>query len=237
MGLEPFRFKQFTVAQNFCTHKVGTDGVLLGAWVRIQGEDKSILDIGTGCGVIALMLGQKSSPDTFIDAVEIEAMDVQQARENVTRSLWKEKIAVHHSALQQFFPEKQYDLIASNPPFFMNSLLPAEERRSQARHTLQLSYEDVLGHSTRLLKKEGRLAVILPYLEGLKFIELARRFHLMPIRRTSFRARAHKPVERLLLELGYSGEQEQESEIILYSQGEVWSDDYLKLTADFYLNA
>lgn len=237
MGSEPFRFKRFTVAQKFCTHKVGTDGVLLGAWVRIRSEDESILDIGTGCGVIALMLAQKSPPYTFIDAVEIEAMDVQQARENVTLSPWKDKVAVHHTALQQFFPEKQYDLIASNPPFFMNSFLPPEEKRTQARHTLQLPYDDLLSHSTRLLKKEGRLAVILPYVEGLKFTELARRFQLTPIRRTTFRTRAHKPVERLLLELGYSGEQEEDTELILYSDGEVWSKEYRTLTADFYLHA
>jgi tRNA1Val (adenine37-N6)-methyltransferase len=237
MSLEPFRFKRFTVVQNLCTHKVGTDGVLLGAWVKLRGEDKSILDIGTGCGVIALMLAQKSTPDTFVDAVEIEAMDVQQARENVSLSPWEEKITIHHTALQHFFPEKQYDLIASNPPYFMNSLLPAEEKRSQARHTLQLSHEDLLDHSTRLLKKEGRLAVILPYLEGLRFIGLASRFQLIPLRRTNFRTRPHKRVERLLLELGYSGEPEQDTEIILYSEGEVWSDDYRKVTADFYLNA
>jgi tRNA1Val (adenine37-N6)-methyltransferase len=235
MGSQPFHFKQFKVAQNQCTHKVGTDGVLLSAWVQIKEEDRNILDMGTGSGLIALMLAQRSGPAIRIDAVEIEAQDAQQARENVQHSPWPEKISIHQVPVQQFSPARQYDLIISNPPYFLNSWLPPEKKRSQARHAQRLSFEDLLLAATRLLTKQGRLAVILPYVEALKFINLARSFHLFPIRKTNFRSRAHKPVERLLFELAYDGKQEAESELILYSEGENWSEEYKKLTREFYL--
>lgn len=235
MGSEPFHFKQFRIAQNQCTHKVGTDGVLLGAWVQVKEEDKNILDIGTGSGLIALMLAQRTRPATRIDAVEIETRDAQQAMENVQQSPWPEKITIYKALVQRFNPEKEYDLIVSNPPYFENSWLPPEEKRSQARHTHQLSFQDLLITATRLLTKQGRLAVILPYFEGLKFLDLAQSFHLFPIRKTVFRSRAHKPVERLLLELAYEGKLEAEQEIILYESGENWSEEYKKLTREFYL--
>ncbi len=235
MGSEPFHFKQFRVAQNQCTHKVGTDGVLLGAWVTVKENERNILDVGTGSGLIALMLAQRTNPSSRIDAVEIEAEDAQQARDNVQQSPWPEKITIYQEAVQRFNPEKKYDLMVSNPPYFVNSRLPPEEKRSQARHTHQLSYQDLLVTVSRLLNKAGRLAVILPYAEGLKFLDLSQSFHLIPVRKTAFRSRAHKPVERLLLELAYAGKLEAEQEIILYESGENWSEDYKKLTREFYL--
>lgn len=235
MGSAPFHFRQFRVDQNRSTHKVGTDGVLLGAWVRIKEEDSHILDVGTGSGLIALMLAQRTGTAIRIDGVEIEEDDAKQATENVRQSPWPEKISIHPAAVQQFFPEKKYDLIISNPPYFVNSLLPPEKKRSQARHTHQLSFEDLLMAASRLLTKQGRLAVILPYAEGLKFIDLARSFYLIPARTTTFRSRVHKPAERLLLELTIEGVLEDESELILYGQGENWSEDYQKLTGEFYL--
>lgn len=233
--MKPFYFKQFSVSQNDCAHKVGTDGVLLGAWVDVKNE-KNILDVGTGSGLIALMLAQRTDPDSRIDAVEIEASDAQQARENVRQSPWPKKITIHQEAVQRFNPEKEYDLIVSNPPYFINSWLPPEEKRSQARHTLQLSFPDLLMTATRLLNKQGRLAVILPYAEGLTFLDISQNFHLIPIRKTFFRSRAHKPVERLLLELSYGGKLV-EQEIILYESGDHWTEEYKKLTHGFYLKS
>src|SRR5687768_17142433 len=106
MGLEPFHFKHFSVEQDHCTHKVGTDGVLLGAWVNIRKCDRLLLDIGTGSGLIALMLAQRTTGDPHIDAIDIEDKNVVQARENVARSAWPDKISVHAGPVQQFFPEK-----------------------------------------------------------------------------------------------------------------------------------
>ena len=235
MAAEPFQFKQFSVAQDVCTHKVGTDGVLLGAWVRVLRNDLHMLDVGTGSGLIALMLAQRSREHTRIDAIDIEESDVIQAEGNVLRSPWKEKVTVHQTSLQDFSPEKKYDLIVANPPFFSAGILPAGKRRSQARHTLALPPADLLKHATRLLKASARLAVILPSLEALTFIDLARSLHLTLLRKTSVQSRPYKPVERILLEFGYGGQPEPENELTIHHEGHLWSQDYIDLTRAFYL--
>ena len=236
MAAKPFQFKQFMVYHDRVTHKVGTDGVLLGAWVNLWEEDTLILDIGTGSGLIALMLAQRTSRETRIDAVEIEAVDAGQARENVLRSPWRDRISIHHVPVQQFQPDQPYALIVSNPPYFVKSLPPSDERRSLARHTDQLSFEDLLSSVVRLLAKNGRLAVILPYAEALDFLRLAGAHGLFPVRKTGFRSRGSKPVERLLLELAYEGALASGDELVLYSRGNGWSEEYKSLTRDFYIN-
>jgi tRNA1Val (adenine37-N6)-methyltransferase len=163
-----FQFKQFTVSHARSTMKVGTDTVLLGAWVKVD-HAQAILDIGTGNGTIALMLGQRSSETATIDAVEIEETDVMQAEENFQKSPWNGKIHLHHTSIQNFFSKKKYDLIVSNPPYFNNSQPPPDERRLQARHTISLSYNDLLGATLRLLKDDGKFNVVLPFSEGLAF--------------------------------------------------------------------
>ncbi|HEX8041030.1 MAG TPA: methyltransferase [Chryseosolibacter sp.] len=235
MAAEPFQFKQFSVAQDLCTHKVGTDGVLLGAWVRVFRDDRHVLDVGTGSGLIALMLAQRSCGHAAVDAIDIEESDVIQAEGNVLRSPWKEKITVRHTALQHFFPEKKYDLIVANPPFFTAGVLPPAKRRSQARHTHSLPPADLLKHATRLLKTSARLGVILPFLEALTFIDLARSFGLALLRKTSVRSRPYKPVERILVELGFDGQPEAENELTIHHEGNRWSQEYIDLTRDFYL--
>lgn len=230
-----FHFKQFSISHDRSTHKIGTDGVLLGAWVAVKNVSR-ILDIGTGTGVIALMLAQRSDPLTKIDAVEIEEADAAQARENVARSPWPEKVNVIHSSIQRFSPGHQYDLITSNPPYFINSWRPPEKRRSQARHTHELSFEELLQSSLRLLKEDGRLAVILPYQEGLHFIDLAKSSQLYPVRQLTFRSRANKPIERLLLEFTKKSGDLLSDELILHDKGNEWSEEYCALTRDFYLN-
>ena len=186
-------------------------------------------------GLIALMLAQRTAPLTHITAIEIEADAVQQTMKNVEASPWPDRINVCHTAFQKFFPEQTYDLIVSNPPYFMNSWLPPDEKRSQARHTGQLSFVELLENAVRLLDLAGRLAVILPYAEGLRFINLAIGFRLFPIRRTSFRSRAKKPAERLLLEFAREGDPARETELVMYSEEGVWSGAYRDLTTGFYL--
>ena len=230
-----FHFKQFSVAHDKSTHKIGTDGVLLGAWVDVKNAGQ-ILDVGTGTGVIALMLAQRSSDHTAIDAVEIEKEDADQAMENVQHSPWPQKIKVHHTSLQEFSQgNKKYDLIVSNPPYFINSWLPPEKKRSQARHTHELSFDDLLQCSERLLNEHGRLAVILPYQEAIQFIALAKQHRLFPARQLSFRSRQHKPVERLVLEFTRHNVKPAEEELILHGETNEWSDDYCRLTRGFYL--
>jgi tRNA1Val (adenine37-N6)-methyltransferase len=234
MASKPFQFKYFSVAQDLCAHKVGTDGVLLGAWVNI-GTETSILDIGTGSGLIALMLAQRTQQDARIDAIDIEAAEVQQAKENVLQSPWSGKISVQHAGLQEFFPEHRYELIVSNPPYFVNSLLPPDKKRRQARHTCDLSFEDLLQNTSRLLTPQGKFALILPYPEGLRFIVLAKDFGLFPLRDSTFRSRSEKPFERLLIEFSRRRQEPEHGDLILYDTGNRWSETYKKLTREFYL--
>jgi tRNA1Val (adenine37-N6)-methyltransferase len=138
-----FQFKQFSVAHDRSTHKIGTDGVLLGAWADVSNV-QYILDVGTGTGVIALMMAQRTAGSVLIDAVEIEKEDSEQALQNVLQSPWASRIGVHHTAIQNFSPSRQYDLVISNPPYFVNSWKPPEKKRSQARHTHELSFDELL---------------------------------------------------------------------------------------------
>ena len=229
-----FHFKQFSVRHDRCSMKVGTDGVLLGAWADVS-DATDLLDIGTGSGVIALMLAQRTSPDTHIEAVEIEEEDATQANENVTASPWPGKVNVHHKPVQTFHSDRCYDLIVSNPPFFINSQKPPGDRRTRTRHTTSLDYETLLNSVVTLLNESGRFNVVLPFTEGLHFIELAQRVGLYCTRKYSFRTRAEKPIERWLLEFSKHATKTEEGEILLYSNDLNWSDGYKQLTREFYL--
>jgi len=229
-----FNFKRFTVSQDKATHKVGTDGVLLGTWVNVNNAMR-ILDIGTGTGVIALILAQRTSADTQIDALEIQREDFEQATINFTRSPWHDRIRIVHVSVQEFNLDKKYDLVVSNPPFFSKSWLPPAERRKVVRHSETLSFEDLADAAKRMLHDDGRFALILPVTEGRHFETLAKAVGLHCIRLCEFQTRAHKPVERLLMEFSSQHKGLRREKILLYSQGERWSDDYWQLTEDFYL--
>lgn len=231
-----FRFKKFSVSHDASTHKVGTDGVLLGAWVNVDGVS-SILDIGTGSGVIALMLAQRTPDHVMIEAIELQEQDAVQAEKNVQNSPWPTKVTVINTPVQQFRPEKQFDLIVSNPPFFINSWLPPDTNRSKARHSNELSFEDLLEAVTHLLSATGRFAVVLPYTEGNHFIRLAEGFGLYAHRQMTFRSRQEKPIERLLIEFSRVKGDFRTEELLLYKIKEEWTDEYRLLTKDFYLKA
>jgi len=234
---KPFRFKQFSVADDRCTHKVGTDAVLLGSWVQVSENDRRFLDIGTGSGVIALMLAQRSHTDARIEAIEIGRIETEQAEQNVRQSPWPEKVVVHNIALQDFKSEGKFDLIVSNPPYFERSLLPPDPERIRARHTHQLSFDELLEGVVRLMLPRGRVAVVLPFERMTDFSQRALAQKLFPSRITHFRTRKHKAVERVLAEFKFEKTSTKESELILYSDGEAWSEEYRNLTRDFYLKS
>lgn len=229
-----FHFKRFSVHHDRCTMKVGTDAVLLGAWANTTGI-KRILDIGTGSGVIALMLAQRTDENTFIDAIEIEKNDAEQARENVINSPWPDKIAVHQASFQEFASAYQYDLIVSNPPYFIKSLLPPSQGRATARHANDLTFEELIVHASRLLKPDGRIAVILPVVEGNIFKSIANESQLHLLRETAFFSKKEKPQERWLLEFGKVEQPVTSDQLVLYEGSDVKTKDYLNLTKDFYL--
>lgn len=228
-----FQFKKFAINHQHASLKVGTDAVLLGAWTNV-GKAQRILDIGTGSGVIALMLAQRSNENVMIDAIEIETKDAEQAKQNVQHSPWSNKITVHRVAIQEFDRHYKYDLIVSNPPYFVNSLLPPSASRAQARHTQSLSAEELIEHSLRLLNTNGRLAVILPVAEGDKFKKLiSSRLHL--VRETAFFSRKEKPQERWLFEFHRQPDEPVSDQLVLYDSGDRKSKPYINLTKDFYL--
>lgn len=229
-----FRFKQFSLEDDRCAMKVGTDAVLLGAWVNVEGASL-ILDVGTGCGIIALMLAQRTAHDVMIEGIEVERTDAEQAQKNVTNSPWANRVNIHSVALQDFQSPAQFDLIVSNPPYFINSQLPPTAHRAQARHTQALSFEELIYHSLRLLNANGRLAVILPFEEGNLFQSLAEQQGLFPTIRLAFYSRQGKPQERWLLEFSKIKLPIKEEQLILHGDGESWSDDYKNLTRAFYL--
>lgn len=214
--------------------KVGTDGVLLGAWVNVLCETK-ILDIGTGTGLIALMLAQRSPAS--IDALEIECMASAQAAENVAESPWAERVTVINEPLQGYSSHfmGKYDLIVSNPPFFNNSLKAPNENRNMARHNDTLSFTDLLLCSNNLLSPNGRFAVILPYADSPLFIVDAALQGLYCIRKTNVRSSHSKRPHRVLMEFSRKRQKAEENELFIYAEQGGYTDEYKQLTCNFYL--
>lgn len=218
--------------------KVGTDGVLLGAWADMT-DVKTVLDIGTGTGVIALMVAQRSGSDTIIDAVEINDEATRDAQENFSTSPWVNRIHLHHTTIQAYQAKTKYDLIISNPPYFINSYKPEDEHRRTARHCEALSFQDLLKAADQWLNPQGRLAIILPPEEGKIFKALAQTAGMACTRHWTFRTRRSKQAERLLIEFAKVPKSIDQGEVLLYEHesGEVWSAEYTALTREFYLKA
>lgn len=229
-----FHFKKFSVRHDRSGMKVGTDGALLGAWVDVR-QATQILDIGTGTGLITLMLAQRAPESVTIDAVEIDDQAHADAQENIAASPWHDRINLHHSSIQRFHTTTRFDLIVTNPPYFQKSYKPPTAQRETARHTEHLTFAEILSTTEKLLTQAGKLNLVLPYTEGLQFINLAEHKGLYCSRKWIFRTRENKPVERFLLELGWGKKSMDEGEILLYSSGEEWSPEYKELMQDFYL--
>ncbi|MDJ0555213.1 MAG: methyltransferase [Microcoleaceae cyanobacterium MO_207.B10] len=241
MGGNKFRFKQFTIQQDKCAMKVGTDGTLLGAWVDISRAEK-ILDIGTGTGLIALMLAQRSLQDKAlsladIDAVEIDVNSSIQARENVERSPWENRIKVENYSIQEYvsFCQKRYDLIVSNPPFFENASKAANQARTVARHTDFLSQADLLQAAIQLLSETGKLAVIYPLEQAEKIQAKAEYLGLFCQRKLYVKPMPEIPTKRILMELGKSQLTCQENTLTIESKQYVYTPEFINLIKDFYL--
>ncbi|MFI3318330.1 MAG: methyltransferase [Rikenellaceae bacterium] len=231
---EVFRFKQFTVHQNRTTMKVGTDGVLLGAWVEVKGNESHILDIGAGTGVIALMMAQRSKAK--VDGVEIEHSSAEQAAENVKLSPWAERVTIYHTPIQEFSPQQKYDLILSNPPYFVDSLLSPSSARSTARHTTDLSFNELAESVVRLLSIDGRFALILPTTEGQLFDVAANRVGLKLLRRVMVSTSRGSAPKRVMSEYSpaFAGECVIE-QLTIGSHDQQYTDEYRELTREFYL--
>ncbi|HOU02323.1 MAG TPA: methyltransferase [Bacteroidales bacterium] len=229
-----FSFKQFTIRQDRCAFKVGTDGVLLGASADTGGAQK-ILDIGTGTGLIALMLAQRCQAE--ITAIEPDKDSFGQACENVRNSKWQKRINIHNSSLQDFNPGNlKYDLIVSNPPYFRDSLKNPDPAKAASRHNINLSENELLKGVSRLLEDTGKLQVIMPYAEGNIFIAEASDFGLFCIKIIKIKSLPTSDIRRLILTFSRT-RQEAVKQFLTIEHGRrhEFTDEYKNLTKDFYL--
>lgn len=238
---QSFRFKRFEVWHDLCAMKVGTDGVLLGAWCPITSNPPHrVLDIGTGSGLIALMLAQRlSGKDTYsIDAIDIDSSAIVQAKKNFALSPWRDHLHAHPYALQDWAPDGVlYDLIVSNPPFFVNSLKNPNAARTMARHTDSISFEELICHASRLLSEKGIFALILPYEHKQLILSLAHAHRLYPYSITDVHTRDGIGAKRILLafQKSHIPPTMQEDRLVLSYDGNTRSSEYANLCKDFYL--
>ncbi|MDR1584143.1 MAG: tRNA (adenine(22)-N(1))-methyltransferase TrmK [Prevotellaceae bacterium] len=234
MSNDYFKFKQFTVKQDKTAMKVGVDSVLLGSWIKVNGLEKNVLDIGTGAGLLALMMAQKN-PTARITACEIDEPACQQARENISSSAWSERIAVVNTDIRTFTQNsKNFDLIICNPPYFEKSLKSQDSKRNFARHNDNLSFPDLMDCVHRLLRNDGRFALIIPENKTNVIIKLAGDKKLFPIKRLNIKSVETKPVNRVILEFSYVSTPPEEFSLTVRT-GNSYSDNYKILTKDFYL--
>ncbi len=235
-----FRFKQFVVHQDRCAMKIGTDGILLGAWAQAE-QPERILDIGTGTGLIALMMAQRF-PNAIVDAVEVEPNAAEQAARNFSSSPWPDRLNLHHQTIQSFassgLRNKAYSLIVSNPPWFADSLKSNEIRRNLARHTDSLSHDELLNSVRLLLHSSGRFAVVLPSGDSTSFIHSAHQRNLFCRRQCHVRSKPSLSPHRVLLEFETVPAESPvipQELIIENEQHHDYTESFRKLTRDFYL--
>jgi tRNA1Val (adenine37-N6)-methyltransferase len=231
-----FQFKQFRIVQEKSAMKVGMEGVLLGAWTDVS-DAECILDIGTGTGLISLMLAQKN-PSAQIDAIEIDREACEEAFFNVQESKWNDRIHVFCQSFQEFstVTEKKYDLIVSNPPFFGPGLKAPAKNRAQARHSDALPLDKLISGAANLLNEKGRMAFVLPVESFPEIEHLAGLNRLFISRICRIKPNPQKPVFRILIELTKLDGVIQESEFMIeFETHHDYTPEYKSLTKDFYL--
>ena len=232
-----FTFKQFSILQDKTAMKVGTDGVLLGAWAPVSHNPFSILDIGAGTGIIALMLAQRTHAEQ-IDALEIDEDAYEQAVDNFENSPWGDRLFCFHAGLDEFIeePEDEYELIVSNPPFYAEDYKTESEQRDLARFQDAMPFEELVEAADLLLSEHGIFALIIPFKEEEKFIALAKESELYPVKITRVKGTPKSEIKRSLL--AFSRNESPEiaiDELIIEIDRHVYTPEYIELTKEFYL--
>lgn len=237
MSDKPFHFKEFSIKQDRCAMKIGTDGVLLGAWVNIPKPIESILDIGTGTGLLAMQMAQRSDAE-LIDALEIEDAAYEQAVENFEDSPWADRLFCYHASIQKFVEEidDRYDLVLCNPPYYTDTFKELNPKRALARHTQELNFDILLGSTSKLLKDNGQCAFIIPFKEEEGFIKVAETLQLFPIRITRVRGNLSSPIKRSLLQFSKKSGKQEINELTIEVLRHQYTEDYKRLVRDFYLD-
>ncbi len=233
-----FKFKSFQVKQDKTAMKVGTDGVLLGAWATLKHQPNAILDVGAGTGIIALQMAQRSSAEV-IDAIELDDDAFEQCVDNFENSPWGDRLFCYHASFQEFVEEinETYESIISNPPFFnQNDNKRAKTPRNNARFTEALPFEDLLYGVKQLLHESGIFSCILPKEHQTEFIALAKTHNLHLNRICYVKGNSQSPIKRSLMEFSFQQKQLEEENLIIEIARHKYTDAYKKLTQDFYLN-
>jgi tRNA1Val (adenine37-N6)-methyltransferase len=229
-----FQFKQFAIIQKKAAMKVGTDSVLLGSFVETF-HAKQVLDIGTGTGILAIMMAQKTNAK--IDAVEIDENAFEEALYNAKQTKWGNKISIYHSSIQQFTSTAKYDLIVSNPPFYVheNHIMIPDEQRSKARHNKELSFSELCIEAENRLTDQGTFWLILPVDEAEEFMELAPKHGLYIHREIFIKPKPTKPINRIVMCLGKQKIKPYQEVFTIYDQSGKSTEEYYELTREFLL--
>ena len=232
----PFKFKEFEVHQDRCAMKIGTDGVLLGAWASLENNPSIILDIGAGTGLIALQLAQRSRAEN-IDAIEIDDDAFEQCVKNFENSPWGDRLFCYHATAQEFASEieEKYDLIISNPPFYSEDFKPKIKARDIARFNDTLPFEQLIECAYNLLSEKGIFALILPRKDEASFIALASEVSLFPKRICRVRGNTASEEKRSLLEFSFRSNETEITSLTIETARHQYTEEYQKLVKDFYL--
>lgn len=233
---KPFKFKQFSINQDRCAMKIGTDGVLLGAWATIESKQNSILDIGAGTGLLSLMLAQRSLAEN-IEALEIDEDAFEQCIENFESSPWADRLFCYHAGLDEFIEEIEdpYDLIISNPPFYSEDVSSGNASRDAARQNQSLPFDELLEGVSKLLSSDGLFTTIVPFKEETSFITLAASFGLYPNKILRVKGNPSAEIKRSLLEFSFKEMEVMENELTIEIKRHEYTLAYQELTKAFYL--
>lgn len=235
MGNQFFKFKQFLINQDNCAMKVGTDSVLLACLTNVN-EAKDVLDIGTGTGIIALMLAQKNKK-LEIDAIEIDELAYQQAKENFDKAPFKNQITSFCISLQQFKTPKKYDLIITNPPYFIgkNNYNINDLRRAKARHDNDLTFDELVKYAFLLLTNKGIFTLVLPTIEAATFKKIAADYGFFCKQNIFIKAKESKPSNRLIMCFSKEDVKEKDFTFVIYNEDNTQTNEYKQLTHEYYL--
>lgn len=234
--MKAFKFKEFTIHQDQCAMKVGTDGVLLGAWTPLDKQPVSILDIGAGTGLIALQLAQRSSAET-IDAIELDDDAYEQCVANFEASPWADRLFCYHAGFDEFVDEMddKYDLIVSNPPFYAEDVASSNQSRDKARQNSSLPFDELIAGVSKFLTDDGIFSVIIPFKEEDTFIDLAKEVGLYCNRITRVKGNPDTEFKRSLMEFSFHQNEPKIDTLVIEKGRHQYTEEYITLTQAFYL--